>query len=239
MTGPGRDVPPDAIRSAEGLDGAEVDVLAVHRQALREPQEPAEGTEPGPWWFWAAAVLALVFGGFYLGRYSGVFAGEAAVHAPAGPALPGAAAPAASGAAPAGGPAAGAVSGAPVPGAPVSGASVFANRCAACHQANGLGLPGAFPPLAGSEYVLGEEEPVVRIVLGGLTGPVTVQGQTFNGAMPAWADQLSDAEIAAVLTYVRSSWGNRAEAVTAEQVARERAATIGRTAPWTAGELGK
>ena len=113
------------------------------------------------------------------------------------------------------------------------------NRCAACHQATGLGLPGAFPPLAGSEYVLGEEERVVRIVLRGLTGPVTVKGQTFNGAMPAWADQLSDAEIAAVLTYVRSSWGNSAEAITAEQVARERAATAGRTAPWTVGELGR
>ena len=106
-------------------------------------------------------------------------------------------------------------------------------------MSTGLGLPGAFPPLAGSEYVLGEEERVVRIVLHGLGGPVTVQGQTYNGAMPAWADQLSDAEIAAVLTYVRTSWGNRAEAITAERVARERAATAGRTAPWTAGELGK
>jgi mono/diheme cytochrome c family protein len=232
MTGPGRDVPPDAIRSAERHESDDVDVLAVHGQALGEAREPGEGMEPGPWWFWAAAVLALVFGGFYLGRYSGVFAGEAAVHAPAGPELPGAATPAGSAGAIA-------VAGAPVPGALVSGASVFANRCAACHQATGLGLPGAFPPLVGSEYVLGEEERVVRIVLHGLTGPVTVQGQAFNGAMPAWADQLSDAEIAAVLTYVRASWGNGAEAVTAEKVARERAATTGRTAPWTVGELGR
>ena len=224
MTGPSRDdVPPDAVRSAESHESDDVDVLAVHGQALREAQEPAEGMEPGPWWFWAAAVLALVFGGFYLGRYSGVFTGAAAVHAPAGPALPGIAAIA--------------VAGAPVPGAPASGASVFANLCAACHQATGLGLPGAFPPLAGSDYVLGEEMRVVRIVLRGLTGPVTVKGQTFNGAMPAWADQLSDAEIAAVLTYVRSSWGNGAEAITVEKVARERGATTGRTAPWTVGEL--
>ena len=234
MTGPGRDIPPDAIRSAESHESDDVDVLAVHRQALREPQEPGEGLEPGPWWFWAAAVLALVFGGFYLGRYSGVFTGKAAVHAPAGPELPGAAAPAGGATASASGPAASAVSG-----APVDGASVFANRCAACHQATGQGLPGAFPPLAGSEYVFGEEERVVRIVLRGLSGPVTVKGQTFNGVMPAWADQLSDAEIAAVLTYVRSSWGNRAEAITAEKVAQERAATTGRTAPWTAGELGR
>jgi mono/diheme cytochrome c family protein len=234
MTGPGRDVPPEAIRAAERREGDDVDVLAVHRQALREPPEPGEGLEPGPWWFWAAAVLALVFGGFYLGRYSGVFAGEAAVHAPAGPALPGvAAAHAASGAPVLGAPA----GGAPVSGAQVDGAAVFSNRCAACHQATGQGLPGAFPPLAGSEFVLGEAERVVRIVLHGLSGPVTVKGQAFNGAMPAWADLLSDAEIAAVLTYVRSSWGNGAEAITAQRVAQERAATAGRTAPWTAEEL--
>jgi mono/diheme cytochrome c family protein len=103
----------------------------------------------------------------------------------------------------------------------------------------GLNVKVKVPLPAGSEYVLGEEERVVRIVLRGLSGPVTVKGQTFNGVMPAWADQLSDAEIAAVLTYVRSSWGNRAEAITAEKVARERAATTGRTAPWTAGELGR
>jgi mono/diheme cytochrome c family protein len=229
MTGPGRDVSPEAIRSAESGAGDDVDVLAVHRLALDEAQEPQEGLEPGPWWFWAAAVLTLVFGGFYLGRYSGVFAGEAAVHAPAGPELPRPAALAVGGAP---------VPGAPTAGAPVDGAAVFANRCAACHQATGLGLPGAFPPLAGSEYVVGEEERLVRIVLRGLTGSVTVKGQTFSGAMPAWADQLSDAEIAAVLTHVRASWGNAAEAITADKVAVQRAATAARTTPWTAGELG-
>jgi len=225
MTGPDRGVPPEEIRAAEQLAGEDVDVLAVHRQAFREAQEPLEGAERGPWWFWAAAVLALVFGGFYLGRYSGVFTGEAAVHAPEGPRLPGAGGAAASGPAP--------------PAAAVNGQAVFESRCAACHQANGQGLPGAFPPLAGSEYVLGEEDRVVRIVLHGLQGPVTVMGQTFNGAMPAWAEVLSDAEIAAVLTYIRSAWGNTAEAIDAERVARQRTATTGRMTPWTAGELGR
>ena len=227
MTGPDRDVPPGQVRSAESHKSDDVDVLAVHRQALREPQEPGEGAEPGPWWFWAAAVLTLVFGGFYLGRYSGVFAGAAAVHAPAGPQLTGA-----GGATTAAGAARG-------PAAAVNGQAVFESRCAACHQANGQGLPGAFPPLAGSEYVLGDEERVVRIVLHGLQGPVTVKGGTYNGAMPAWADVLSDAEIAAVLTYVRSSWGNSAEAIAAEKVAEQRAGTAGRTTPWTARELGR
>lgn len=230
MTGPGRDVPPDEIRSAESHESGDVDVLAVHRQAFREPQEPGEGLERGPWWFWAAAVLALVFGGFYLGRYSGVFTGAAAVHS-------GVDAPAAPRAPSSGAPFAGAPGGGVVAAGAVDGAAVFSGHCAACHQATGLGLAGAFPPLAGSEFVLGDEERVVRIVLRGLSGPVTVKGQPFNGAMPAWADQLSDAEIAAVLTYVRSSWGNGAGAVEAEKVAEERRATAGRTAPWTVGEL--
>jgi mono/diheme cytochrome c family protein len=64
-----------------------------------------------------------------------------------------------------------------------------------------------------------------------------VGGATFNGAMPAWADQLTDAEIAAVLTYVRSSFGNASPGVSAGLVATERAATAARAAPWTVGEL--
>ena len=215
MSAPGRDVPPGHEDAAD---------FAVHPQAVREAQEPGESAEAGPWWFWAFAVLALVFGAFYFGRYSGAFRGAEAVHTGVdGPAVPagGAAAPAA------GAPAAGAV----------NGASVYASRCAACHQANGAGLPGAFPPLAGSEYVLGEPERVVRVVLHGLIGSVTVKGQAFNGAMPAWADQLSDAEIAAVLTYERSSFGNSAPAITADLVADLRAATASRTTPWTAAEL--
>jgi mono/diheme cytochrome c family protein len=236
VSGPGREIPPEEIRKRESPEAEDVDVLAVHRQAFREPQEPGEGAERGPWWFWAASVLALVFGGFYLGRYSGVFTGAAAVHAPEAPQLPGAAG------APAGGAGATAAGGAPGEGhhaATADGHAVYENRCAACHQATGQGLPGAFPPLAGSEFVLGEAERVVRIVLHGLSGPVTVKGQTFNGAMPAWADQLSDAEIAAVLTYVRSSFGNAAPAVTSDVVAAQRTATASRATPWTAGELGK
>lgn len=228
MSGPGRDVPPEEIRRRESHATAEEDVLAVHRQAFREAQEPGEGAEPGPWWFWAAAVLALVFGGFYMGRYSGPFAGEAAVHA--GVDAPG-------GTSSGGAPTGGAAPGEAYHAVAADGHGVYESRCSACHQANGEGLPGAFPPLAGSEYILGDPERVVRIVLHGLTGPVTVKGQTFNGAMPAWADQLSDAEIAAVLSYERSSFGNAAPAITADLVADQRSATARRTTPWTAAEL--
>lgn len=232
MTGPGRDVPAEEIRQRESHEAEDVDVLAVHRQAFREPDEPHEGAERGPWWFWAAAVAALVFGGFYLGRYSGVFAGAAAVHS-------GVDGRGVAGAPSAGAPSQGAPGGGGAMAAAVDGASVFSSRCAACHQATGQGLPGAFPPLAGSEFVTGDEERVVRIALRGLTGPVIVKGQSFNGAMPAWADVLSDAEIAAVLTYVRSSWGNAAGRIEAEKVAEARRGTESRTTPWTVGELGK
>ena len=213
MSGPQRGVPAEEIRASEGK--LDVDVLAVHRHAFREAGDPGEGAENGPWWFWAAAVAALVFGGWYMGRYSGVFTGEGSVHAPeVGP----------RGAA-----------GAAVP--PVDGAAVFSGHCAACHQATGLGLPGVFPPLAGSEFVNGDPGRLARLVLRGLTGPVTVARATYNGAMPAWADQLQDGEVAAVLTYVRSHFGNSAGPIAADAVAAARTATASRTSPWTAGEL--
>jgi mono/diheme cytochrome c family protein len=119
---------------------------------------------------------------------------------------------------------------------PVSGAEVF-TKCAACHQTNGQGMPGSWPPLAGSEWLLNNPEVPIRIVLHGLQGPITVKGQSFNNAMQAWADQLSDAEIAAVLTYERSSWGNAASAVTEAQVKAVREATASQTTAWHADDL--
>lgn len=118
----------------------------------------------------------------------------------------------------------------------VDGAKLFAQQCQACHGATGQGVPGAFPPLAGSEWVTGEAELPIRIALAGLSGQVTVKGQTFNGVMPGFGPVWNDAEIAAVVTYVRASWDNGAGAVTPEEVAAVRAA-IGTRGPWTAAEL--
>ena len=112
------------------------------------------------------------------------------------------------------------------------GASIFAGRCAACHQATGTGLPGVFPPLAGSNWVNGRDTTVIQIVLHGIQGSLTVNGGKYNGAMPNFGAQLSDAEIAAVLTHVRSQWGNKAGAVGAQEVAAQRAATAQRNEPW-------
>jgi mono/diheme cytochrome c family protein len=134
------------------------------------------------------------------------------------------AAPAAAAAAPAGAP---------------DGANIYL-RCAACHQPTGAGLPGTYPPLAGSEIANGPPATPIRIVLRGLQGPVTVHGTAFNGVMPAYGTgvEMSDAEVAAVLTHVRSQWGNAGGPVTAEQVATERTAIANRPGPWTAAELG-
>jgi mono/diheme cytochrome c family protein len=95
---------------------------------------------------------------------------------------------------------------------------VYVTNCASCHQANGKGLTGSFPPLAGNPTVTGNPKKVIHIVKYGLTGKVMVGPDSFNGIMPPWGSQLSDAAIANVITYVRSSWGNKASAVDASEV---------------------
>jgi mono/diheme cytochrome c family protein len=119
-----------------------------------------------------------------------------------------------------------------------TGAEVYAT-CSACHQANGQGVPGAFPPLAGSEWVNGKGDIPIAIVLHGLQGSITVKGQKYNGVMAPWGTTFNDDQIAAVVTYIRSQWGNKAPAVTKADVARVRAATKARKGAWTEAELKK
>jgi nitrite reductase (NO-forming) len=103
-----------------------------------------------------------------------------------------------------------------------AGSQVFSRTCAACHQPTGQEVPGAFPPLAGSDFLMADKARSVGIVLGGLNGPVTVNGKNFMGVMPSHAF-LSDQDLADVLTYVRNSWGNEGDAVTKDEVAARRA----------------
>jgi len=117
------------------------------------------------------------------------------------------------------------------------GAAVYARTCIACHQPTGLGLPPVFPPLANAPIVVGNPELPVKFILQGLMGPITVNGMTYNSMMPPVAG-VSDADIADVLTYVRQSFGNQGNPVTADQVKTIRSANVGRTAPWTTAELG-
>jgi mono/diheme cytochrome c family protein len=120
----------------------------------------------------------------------------------------------------------------PAAGGHVDGAATFASTCAACHQTTGSGLPGVFPPLAGSEWVNGRDTTVAAIVLNGITGSLTVKGSTYNGTMPTFKAQLSDDQIAAVLTYVRAQWGNTSPAIKSDLVAKVRDDTKGREGPF-------
>jgi ubiquinol-cytochrome c reductase cytochrome b subunit len=99
-----------------------------------------------------------------------------------------------------------------------AGAAVFSRSCASCHGAAGQGTPGTFPPLAGNAFVTGNPTKVIAVVKNGLSGKIVVSGQTYNQQMPAWKAILSPQQIADVVTYIRTSWGNKASKVTAAQV---------------------
>lgn len=103
------------------------------------------------------------------------------------------------------------------------GAAYYSSLCAQCHGAAGQGLGRSFPPLAGSEWVVkGNEEQLVKIILYGLQGPIEVKGQEYRGLMVGFDRQLSDEDAAALLTYIRSAWGNDAPPVKPSTVARVR-----------------
>jgi len=121
-------------------------------------------------------------------------------------------------------------------GAGADGAQIYAANCVACHQATGAGLPGVFPPLAGSEWVLAADKVPANILLHGITGKLTVKQTVYSGQMPAFKDKLRDTEIAAVLSYVRTSFGNGAGKIAAEVVKAERDASRDRKDPWNGDE---
>ncbi|MCL5096886.1 MAG: cytochrome c [Candidatus Omnitrophica bacterium] len=198
-------------------------VSSLHAAILREHAEPKEGREPLSVWLVAFMGALLFWGGFYLQRYSGGYKplvydensfGTSPVQA--GPAPP--------------------------VDLYAEGKRIFADTCSKCHQLNGLGLPGQYPPLAGSEWVRAAGPArVIRIVLDGLTGPIQVKGLDFNNQMVPWRDVFSDEQIAAALTYVRGQkeWGNNASPVAPDQVAgiREKTKNRPNIGPWTPGEL--
>lgn len=121
----------------------------------------------------------------------------------------------------------------PAAGAVANGKQVFSANCVACHQASGKGLPGVFPPLDGSEWVTGDERILANILLHGVTGEMTVAGNSFKGAMPAFK-QLGDADLAAVASHIRSEWSNKAGAVDPGLFEAERRSGA-RTAPFNGG----
>ena len=102
------------------------------------------------------------------------------------------------------------------------GEKVFKTYCLVCHQANGAGVPNLYPPLSGTDWVNGDKERLIGVVLNGLQGPIEVDGTTYNSIMVSHS-HLKDEEIAAVLTYVRSNFGNDSGPITVDEVAEVRA----------------
>ena len=120
------------------------------------------------------------------------------------------------------------------------GRVLFEQNCALCHNPDGMGKPAQAPPLAGSEWVLAAGvNRLIRIPQVGLVGPIEVKGQTWNLNMAAMGVMYSDEDLAAVLSYIRSAWGNKASVVTAEQVKKVRAELAGRSQPYAPDELKK
>lgn len=191
----------------QGMDYSErADVQHVHAAIQREKQEPRVGLEPLSIWLIAIYAVAIFFGGAYLGRFSGSFSGasldpltgEPGPRKGGGPGQPGEQT------------------------AELSprdrGKKVFLANCATCHQANGQGIAGQYPPLAGSEFTTGGSRRPAMIVLKGLQGPVKVKGQQYGSAVMQPWENLGDQKVADVLTYERSEWGNSASPVTKEQI---------------------
>jgi mono/diheme cytochrome c family protein len=120
------------------------------------------------------------------------------------------------------------------------GAKVYRNQCAQCHQAAGQGVAGVYPPLARSEWVVGNPQVLGRILTNGLNGPIVVKGNTYNGNMPAFGPNglnLKAKDLAGVMTYIRQEWGNAEGDVTLEMADGYLEKYGSRGPVWTAGEL--
>jgi mono/diheme cytochrome c family protein len=119
------------------------------------------------------------------------------------------------------------------------GSKMYTLLCSSCHQPHGLGTPGVAPRLAGSEWVNGSPGRLSQIVLRGLVGPIEVSGEEWNLHMPGigGSGAVNDDDLAAILTFIRRAWGNTADPVAPDLIARERQASADRKFPWTGPEL--
>ncbi|MDP0498546.1 MAG: cytochrome c [Verrucomicrobiota bacterium JB022] len=212
--------PPDGESrdTFEGNRFEDARMQRVHNQLLRERPEPTESFAPLPLVLTAMVMFLCVWAGLYLAKYTFSFdpfhynedkvAGAAADEGPVEVDMM------------------------------ALGKRTFAQNCVACHQTNGQGIPGTYPPLAGSDWVQGAPERLIAVVLHGLAGEVTVNGNTYNNAMTPF-ERLKDQQVAAVLTYIRTTpdFNNNAAEVTEEMVAEVRSQTADQGQQWTAAEL--
>jgi mono/diheme cytochrome c family protein len=202
------------------------DITEVHAAVEREKPEPSAEVTPIPMWLTALCAGAVVWAGIYAGIFNGGLSGNVFNEYESSPAvlfpLPD------TGKA--------VVAAAPELTLAQQGKAIFSN-CVACHQANGQGVPGQFPPLAKSEWVNGSEKRVIAILLKGIQGQITVEGHQFNGAMPPWESALSPKKIAAVASYIRQEWGNTAPEISEAKVIAAKKEFAAQTAPWTEAQL--
>ena len=192
------------------------DVHYLHAPIMREQAEPRDGFEPIPMWLTVFYGLIVFWGGYYLASYSGGFQPDVYNERR----LPRMA------------------SGEPAEPDPLKrGQRLFTVNCSACHQSTGEGVKGQFPPLAGSEWVVGDYGRLVRILLHGLQGPIEVRGEAYNGNMPAFGNKLDDSQLSMVLTYIRQAWENAAAPISKEVIAQIRTEDPQSRPAWTAAEL--
>jgi mono/diheme cytochrome c family protein len=204
------------------------DITEVHAAISREHAEPRAGTMPIPMWLGALSAGALCWAGAYVGMFAGGFSPSVYNEYESSPAaffpLP--------------------KSGAGEVAVELPllelGKKTFDKNCSVCHAATGVGTPPN-PPVAGSEWVDGaefSEKRLVAILLKGISGPLVVNGKTYNGNMPPWGGTLKPREIAGVITYIRQSFGNKGTGeITEAHIAAGKKAFESQIAPWTEAGL--
>ena len=215
-------------QGSEHIDSRETaDLTEVHAAIQREHKDPSADVTPVPLWVtvlcgaavcWAGAYVGMFHGGFNSNVYNEFESSPAVLfpqperaNAKAGPAV--------------------------AEDMVAIGKGVYLGNCQACHTANGAGQPGLIPPLGESEWVTGNEKRLTMILLKGLMGPVKVKGASYTGVMPPWEAALNDKKIAAVLTYIRQEWGNKAGPITPAQVAAAKKEFAAKKVSWTEAEL--
>ena len=199
-------------------------VSRIHEQIEREQSDPDQGAEPIPLVGLGFIMVVLALGFMYFGMFSAGFKGDGyderggSVASEAG--------------------AGAAVEEDPMVTMIKSGKRNYKTYCQSCHQATGMGVPGQYPPLVASRWVMENDERLASIILGGLQGPIEVKGNTYNGNMAAWGGTLSDKKISEITAFIRQEWGNAGAPVSEETVAQVRADHhVGRVEAWTAAEL--
>jgi mono/diheme cytochrome c family protein len=202
----------------EGTEFDDHDLQKVHTQLMREKEEPTENFSPMPLFFVALFMILAFWAGVYIVHYSGDFnvfhydeTVRGGVIEDTGPREVDMMA---------------------------LGKRVYNQNCVACHQSSGLGLPAVYPPLVASDWVQDKPERLIKVILAGLAGKVTVNGAEYNNAMTPF-DRLKDQHIAAVLTFIRTDpdYQNNSYAVSEALVAEVRAAYGERKDPWSQAEL--